>query len=496
MQGTLNLFRNLIDMSPVQKKWRLPGPLLLLPSYLLLGLFVVYPQLQVFRMAFFDWVPGQQLRFIGLQNFFDLVSDPLFASSFELVGVLLLSNLFKMWPAIFAAIVLHRLASERWRSIYQGLFMVPFVIPTLVWLLLWKSFYDPTYGILNRFLQVSGLMEFLHWLDGSPGEPGILPSIAAFLERGLHLSVIPLLGSVWAIVMAGVMVIRLGQHRDRPAVRYRRYILLLQATLFPAAFPLLPDPVHPGVLVLWLLGLLVVAMIFNRHFGKEWFGWAILFVAGTILFQGALWRLPLLFLLVFLFHEILLYQYHSYRVRTLQQRIGAVLLAGGGLLILLTKIWTEPTGEFAAAQPAWLGNELLVVPAIILWGFPWVGTIGVLIYLAGLQRIPRSVYEAARMEGVGSFGLIWHVELPMILTQIRINLVFMTLATLTQYEFFLLLLGVDGGPGNRGLVPGLHMFREAFEGARFGYASAIGVVLFFAILALTLTYNRYLRSSR
>jgi raffinose/stachyose/melibiose transport system permease protein len=89
--------------------------------------------------------------------------------------------------------------------------------------------------------------------------------------------------------------------------------------------------------------------------------------------------------------------------------------------------------------------------------------------------------------------MLFKIELPLIMTQVRINLIFMTIGTLTQYEFFLLLLGSDGGPGNKGMVPGLYMFKKAFEDGFFGYACALGVVVFVMIQILTVIYNKYVK---
>lgn len=173
--------------------------------------------------------------------------------------------------------------------------------------------------------------------------------------------------------------------------------------------------------------------------------------------------------------------------------IGWAVLTLGSLLVVFGMIWTEPTGQFYEGAPAWLGNTDLVIPAILFWGFPWVGTIGVLIYLSGLQQISQDVYEAAELDGVGPIGMLFRIELPLMMTQVRINLIFMTIGTLTTYEFFLLLLGPDGGPGNRGMVPGLYMYKRAFEDGHFGYACALGMILFFIVLGLTIVYNKYVK---
>lgn len=144
-------------------------------------------------------------------------------------------------------------------------------------------------------------------------------------------------------------------------------------------------------------------------------------------------------------------------------------------------------------MPVWLGNPNLVLPALIFWGFPWVGVVGVLIYLAGLQAIPETVYEAAELDGANSFQKFLNIELPLILTQIRINMVLMIIGTLKTYGMILILFGDDGGPNGRLMVPGLFMFRTAFREAMAGYACSIGLVIFFFILILTEINNRYIR---
>lgn len=151
-------------------------------------------------------------------------------------------------------------------------------------------------------------------------------------------------------------------------------------------------------------------------------------------------------------------------------------------------------GVFVEGQmPVWLGNEHLVIPAMILWGFPWVGIIGVLIYLAGLQGISLSVYEAADLDGATALQKFFNIELPLILTQVRINLVLMIIRTLKGYSFIMILFGIEGGPNGKLLVPGLYMFSEAFSNGRAGYACAVGLVIFFFILMLTELNNKFIR---
>lgn len=151
-------------------------------------------------------------------------------------------------------------------------------------------------------------------------------------------------------------------------------------------------------------------------------------------------------------------------------------------------------GVFFDGVPiGWLSQPELILPALFIWGFPWIGTVGVLIYLAGLQSIGQEVYEAAELDGIGPFKKFIYIELPLILTQVRLSLVLLIVGTLGSYGLQLQLLNEYGGPGGRGMVPGLWMYNRAFVAGEFGYACAIGMVLFVVILALTLINNRYVR---
>jgi len=148
---------------------------------------------------------------------------------------------------------------------------------------------------------------------------------------------------------------------------------------------------------------------------------------------------------------------------------------------------------FANAPIGWLSQPALILPSLFLWGFPWIGAVGVLIYLAGLQSIGQEVYEAAELDGVGPFQKFLYIELPLILTQVRLSLVLLIIGTLKDYGLQLVLLGDTGGPGGRGMVPGLWMYNRAFIAGEFGYACAIGMILFVFILGLTYLNNKYVR---
>jgi len=174
--------------------------------------------------------------------------------------------------------------------------------------------------------------------------------------------------------------------------------------------------------------------------------------------------------------------------------LNRLLNASGGMAVLNGLDTFFHWGIFQAGQnPSWLGDAKLVIPALIFWGFPWVGVVGVLIFLAGLQSISKDVYEAADVDGINWWRKFVHIEFPLIATQVRIMLVLLIIGELQNFGNILIILGDSGGPQGVGMVPGLYMFRNAFIEGNAGYACAIGLILFVFILILTEINNRYVR---
>jgi ABC-type sugar transport system permease subunit len=440
--------------SPLARWWakaRFVGMLwlLMLPSLGGLCLFTYYPKIETIIMSLHRWAGGKEVEYIGLTNFKRIfVQDPLFWQSFSLIGILLVANLIKMWPSIFAAIVLHRLRSDRSQYIYRVLFVIPMVIPGLVALLIWKSYYDPTVGVFNKFLNGTGLMSVLQWLDTA------MPAVAQTLLASwspLVWGINPVFGSAFGLIATGVVLFMLRSGFGQ-------------------------------ILHLWMVWVMVL--------GLGLLAWGGLSSPGTAAIRGGLLIAAAAGLV------------HWLRSRDPLEGgdrvafIAWMVILTGSLLVLFSQVWPVPTKAFDLGQPAWLGHSKLVIPAVIFWGFPWIGTVGVLIYLAGLQNISKEVYEAADLDGIGFWGKIFRIEVPLILTQVRINLIFLTIATLNEYGFFLILLGPTGGPDNAGLTPGLYMYQKAFISSEFGYACALGLVMFSLILFLTIIYQRHFKVAK
>ncbi len=142
---------------------------------------------------------------------------------------------------------------------------------------------------------------------------------------------------------------------------------------------------------------------------------------------------------------------------------------------------------------AWLGDWHTALPALIGMGFPWVGGLALLIYLAGLLAIPQEVQDSSAVDGASAWRRILHIDLPLLIGQMRLLAVLTIIGTLQDFGSILVLTG--GGPGLATHVPALHMYYQAFRFGHYGYASAIGFALFLVILAFTVANMRLARSA-
>ncbi|MCC6170386.1 MAG: sugar ABC transporter permease [Caldilineaceae bacterium] len=166
----------------------------------------------------------------------------------------------------------------------------------------------------------------------------------------------------------------------------------------------------------------------------------------------------------------------------------------GGINLLL-----DAVGLHDYVRP-WLGIPQTALAALLFMSFPWITGTTPLIYLAGLLNMTPEVLDAAKIDGCSTWRRIVSIDLPHLMGQVRLFLIFGVVGLLQDFGRFLALTG--GGPGTTTMVPGLYLYKKAFGLDRFeraytrlGDANAVGVILFFAILLLTYLAYRYARVS-
>jgi multiple sugar transport system permease protein len=132
----------------------------------------------------------------------------------------------------------------------------------------------------------------------------------------------------------------------------------------------------------------------------------------------------------------------------------------------------------------WLFDVNLVKPSIVLitlWG--GIGT-PMIVFLAGLQGVPESLYEAAAIDGAGAWQRFRSVTVPMISPVIFFNLIIGVIASFQAY-FTLVYTTTQGGPANTSLIYIIYLFFKAFKDFEMGYASSLAWLLFLVVLVLT-----------
>ncbi len=133
--------------------------------------------------------------------------------------------------------------------------------------------------------------------------------------------------------------------------------------------------------------------------------------------------------------------------------------------------------------PQWLSDPAWTKPALVLMSLWGVGN-SVVIYLASLQDVPQSLYEAAEIDGASAWMRLWHVTIPMISQVIYFNLIMVIIGSLQTFASAYVMFN-GGGPDRSALFYAVYLYQNAFEYRQMGYACAMAWILFLLILGLT-----------
>jgi multiple sugar transport system permease protein len=141
------------------------------------------------------------------------------------------------------------------------------------------------------------------------------------------------------------------------------------------------------------------------------------------------------------------------------------------------------------APPAWLRDPTWAMPAVILVGVWKRLGFNMVVYLAGLQGVPREVQEAAAVDGAGAFATFRDITLPLLAPTTLLLAILSVIDAFLVFDQIYILTG--GGPVGSTEVLGLLLYREAFDYFDLGGASAIGWVMFALIAGLSLVQWRF-----
>ncbi len=137
--------------------------------------------------------------------------------------------------------------------------------------------------------------------------------------------------------------------------------------------------------------------------------------------------------------------------------------------------------------PAWLSSAQWALPALIIMSLWGTGS-SMIIYLAGLQGIPTQLYEAAEIDGAGTWAKFWAITIPMLTPTIFFTLIMGIINSFQVFTQAYVMTG--GGPQYATYFFVLYLYENAFRYFRMGYASSLAWILFVVVMILTVIQFR------
>jgi len=170
---------------------------LLLPTVVLLGLFIAYPFVQGVLLAITDTKVGVPGHFVGVENFIALLQDSIFRTAvWNTFVYTAVASVFKLGLGLWLALLLNR--NFKGKAFTRAFILLPFIIPTVLSTFAWKWMFDPTFSVINWTLFQLGLIHGrINWL----GEPGLalISVIIVNVWRGVPFFAISLLAGLQTI---------------------------------------------------------------------------------------------------------------------------------------------------------------------------------------------------------------------------------------------------------------------------------------------------------
>src|SRR5215213_7594400 len=170
---------------------------LLLPTIVLLGLFIAYPFVKGVLLAVTDTKVGIPGQFVGFDNFYKLWNDSIFHTAvWNTCLYTFVTTVFKLALGLWLALLLNR--HFRGKAFMRAFILLPFIIPTVLSTFAWKWMFDPTFSVLNWMLFHAGIIETrINWL----GDPvmAMVSVIIVNVWRGVPFYAISLLAGLQTI---------------------------------------------------------------------------------------------------------------------------------------------------------------------------------------------------------------------------------------------------------------------------------------------------------
>ena len=143
---------------------------------------------------------------------------------------------------------------------------------------------------------------------------------------------------------------------------------------------------------------------------------------------------------------------------------------------------------FGAEGIMWKGEQHVITSLVIAMVWQAIGYYMVM-YMASMPAVPGSLYESAGLDGANRVTQFFHITIPLIWNNIRTTLTFFIISTINMAFLFVSAM-TSGGPNNASNVALLYMYNQKNLGGGYGYAMAIGVVIFLVSFALSALVNK------
>jgi multiple sugar transport system permease protein len=208
--------------------------LLLLPTVVLLGLFIAYPFVKGIMLSVTDTRVGVPGHFVGLKNFEDVWNDSIFrVAVWNTCLYTVVTTVFKLALGLWLAVLLNR--NFRGKTLTRAFILLPFIIPTVLSTLAWKWMFDPTFSVINWVLFHVGVIDSrINWL----GEPALamISVIIVNVWRGVPFYAITLLAGLQTISPELHEAAAIDGARAWQRFRHVTWPLLLPVTLVVVLF--------------------------------------------------------------------------------------------------------------------------------------------------------------------------------------------------------------------------------------------------------------------
>lgn len=228
---------------------------------------------------------------------------------------------------------------------------------------------------------------------------------------------------------------------------------------------------------------------FERLFLKDDLFWKSLKVTTIYSFGGVPLQVSLSLLLAILLNR-------ASRLRNIFRTIFYTPSVMSGVAVSLLWMWVfnpefgvinHLLGQIGIQGPRWIYDEHWALPSLIMMSM-WGAGSGMIIFLAGLQGVPESLYDAAEVDGAGLWRKFINVTLPMITPVLLFNLVMGIIGSFQVFTQSYVM--TQGGPHYATYFMVLYIYNSAFEFLKMGYAAALAWVLFLVIMVLTILVFR------